>query len=101
MKTGTVALASIVSCIEDCCVTPCFGPLPPQVALVDTLSEIGVTADVFVGHSTGELACAYADGGLTAEQTVTCAYWRGRCIEVEDPPKGAMAAVGECRCLHC
>ncbi|KAH9378412.1 hypothetical protein HPB48_022388 [Haemaphysalis longicornis] len=65
-----------------------------QVALVDTLREIGITADAFVGHSTGEIACAYADGGLTAEQALLCAYWRGRCIEAEDPPKGAMAAVG-------
>ncbi|XP_077551457.1 fatty acid synthase-like [Haemaphysalis longicornis] len=65
-----------------------------QVALVDTLREMGITADAFVGHSTGEIACAYADGGLTAEQALLCAYWRGRCIQAEDPPKGAMAAVG-------
>ncbi|XP_075559836.1 fatty acid synthase-like [Dermacentor variabilis] len=65
-----------------------------QVALVDMLRAIGVHPDGILGHSAGETGCAYADGGFTAEQTVLCAYWRGRCVELEKPPKGAMAAVG-------
>ncbi|KAH7944592.1 hypothetical protein HPB52_021510 [Rhipicephalus sanguineus] len=66
-----------------------------QVALVDMLHAVGVRPDGIVGHSTGEMACAYADGCLTAEQTVLCAYWRGRCVEQGKLPKGAMAAVGK------
>ncbi|KAH7959339.1 hypothetical protein HPB49_010464 [Dermacentor silvarum] len=65
-----------------------------QVALVDVLFAVGLRPDGIVGHSLGEIACAYADGCLTAEQTVMCAYWRGRCVELGDLPKGSMAAVG-------
>ncbi|XP_061715319.1 fatty acid synthase-like isoform X2 [Cydia pomonella] len=65
-----------------------------QVALVDILNELGIHPDGIIGHSTGEIGCAYADGTLTAEQTVLCAYWRGRCTLDSVPASGAMAAVG-------
>jgi len=65
-----------------------------QVALVDVLKTVGVEAQGFVGHSVGELACAYADGGLTAQETVLAAYMRGKCITEAKLPHGAMAAVG-------
>jgi hypothetical protein len=42
----------------------------------------------------GELGCGYADGSLTAEETVLAAYWRGRCIKEAKLPPGGMAAVG-------
>ncbi|KAG0427270.1 hypothetical protein HPB47_025663 [Ixodes persulcatus] len=50
--------------------------------------------DGMVGHSLGEIGCGFADGGLTAEQAVLCAYWWGRCAELSNLPKGATAAVG-------
>ncbi|XP_063382180.1 fatty acid synthase-like [Cydia fagiglandana] len=65
-----------------------------QVALVDVLSELGIQPDGIIGHSVGEIGCAYADGTLTAEQTVLCAYWRGRCTLDSVPASGAMAAIG-------
>ncbi|KAK8766018.1 hypothetical protein V5799_007199 [Amblyomma americanum] len=65
-----------------------------QVALVDTLGAVGIQPDGLVGHSVGEIGCAYADGCLTAEQAVVCAYWRGHCIDMGKLPKGAMAATG-------
>ncbi|XP_075724817.1 fatty acid synthase-like isoform X2 [Rhipicephalus microplus] len=65
-----------------------------QVALVDVLRAMGLKPDGIVGHSVGEVGCAYADGGLTAAQAVLCSYWRGRCTEMENLPKGSMAAVG-------
>ncbi|WAR19700.1 FAS-like protein [Mya arenaria] len=65
-----------------------------QVAQVDMLRKMGVSPDGIVGHSVGELGCAYADGGLTAAETVLAAYWRGRCIQEANLPSGAMAAVG-------
>ena len=65
-----------------------------QVALVDSLSALGISPDGIVGHSVGELGCAYADGGLTAEETVLAAYWRGRCVQEARLPPGGMAAVG-------
>ena len=65
------------------------------MALVDVLRTLGIAPDGIVGHSLGEQACAYADGGLTAEETVLCAYWRGRCILEANLPAGSMAAVGK------
>ncbi|XP_077489974.1 fatty acid synthase-like [Amblyomma americanum] len=65
-----------------------------QVALVDTLRAVGIQPDGMVGHSVGEIGCAYADGCLTSEQAVLCAYRRGRCIDLANLPDGAMAAVG-------
>ncbi|XP_011311362.1 fatty acid synthase [Fopius arisanus] len=65
-----------------------------QVALVDVLAMLGINPDGIVGHSVGELGCAYADGTFTPEQTVLAAYWRGKSIVDSKLPPGAMAAVG-------
>ncbi|XP_060583977.1 fatty acid synthase-like [Ruditapes philippinarum] len=65
-----------------------------QVALVDVVTAMGIRPDGIVGHSVGELGCAYADGSLTAEETVLAAYWRGHCIQNAKLPPGGMAAVG-------
>lgn len=62
---------------------------------MDLLTSLGITPDGIVGHSAGELACAYADGCFTAEQTVLAAYWRGRSILESKLQRGAMAAVGK------
>ncbi|XP_039755412.1 fatty acid synthase [Pararge aegeria] len=65
-----------------------------QVALVDVLRAAGVRPDGIVGHSVGEIGCAYADETLTGEQAVLAAYWRGRSIVDAGLAPGAMAAVG-------
>lgn len=65
-----------------------------QVALVDVLRELGIRPDGILGHSVGEIGCAYADETLSAEQAVLAAYWRGRSIVDAKLAKGAMAAVG-------
>ncbi|XP_064637682.1 fatty acid synthase-like isoform X2 [Lineus longissimus] len=65
-----------------------------QVGLVDILRTIGMKPDGIVGHSVGELGCGYADGCLSAEETVLAAYWRGRCVQEAKLPPGGMAAVG-------
>ncbi|XP_039302621.1 fatty acid synthase [Solenopsis invicta] len=65
-----------------------------QVALVDILTSIGISPDGIVGHSVGELGCAYADGAFTPEQTVLAAYSRGKAIMDSKLELGAMAAVG-------
>lgn len=66
-----------------------------QVALVDVLRKMGIEPDGIVGHSVGELGCAYADGSLSGEEAVLAAYWRGHCIQQAQLPPGGMAAVGE------
>ncbi|XP_017858729.1 PREDICTED: fatty acid synthase [Drosophila arizonae] len=65
-----------------------------QVALTDLLTSLNIHPDGIVGHSVGELGCAYADGCFTPEQTVLAAYWRGKSILDTQLPKGKMAAVG-------
>lgn len=65
-----------------------------QVALTDVLNHVGINPDGMVGHSVGELGCAYADGCFTPEQTVLAAYWRGRSILDTQLIPGQMAAVG-------
>ncbi|GBN56586.1 Fatty acid synthase [Araneus ventricosus] len=65
-----------------------------QVALVDALNEIGISPDGIIGHSVGELGCAYADGSFTAEQTVLAAFWKGKAVEDSNLQTGAMAALG-------
>lgn len=65
-----------------------------QIALVDVLREMGIEPDGIVGHSVGELGCAYADGCFNHEQMLLSAYWRGKCVEEAQLPKGLMAAVG-------
>ncbi|XP_018303406.1 fatty acid synthase [Mycetomoellerius zeteki] len=65
-----------------------------QVALVDILTSIDIYPDGIVGHSVGELGCAYADGAFTPEQTVLAAYCRGKAIVESNLEPGAMAAVG-------
>lgn len=48
-----------------------------QVALVDLLKECGITFSAVVGHSSGEIAAAYAAGVLGATDAVLIAYYRG------------------------
>lgn len=54
----------------------------------------GITPDIVIGHSIGELGCAYADGCLTAEQTIKVAYYYGLAVLNTKNPLGAMALVG-------
>ncbi|GBN00720.1 Fatty acid synthase [Araneus ventricosus] len=65
-----------------------------QVALVDVLNEIGIIPDGIIGHSIGELGCAYVDGSLTADQILLVAYGRGKALEDSNLETGAMAALG-------
>ncbi|XP_044740687.1 fatty acid synthase-like [Chrysoperla carnea] len=62
-----------------------------QIGLVDVLRAIGIEADYMIGYSTGELACAYADNCLTAEQTILVAYYRGLALFDSKLIKGSMA----------
>jgi len=65
-----------------------------QIALVDVLTAIGISPDGIVGHSVGELGCAYVDGTFTLEQTILAAYYRGKAIVTTKLEPGAMVVVG-------
>ncbi|XP_004639517.1 fatty acid synthase [Octodon degus] len=65
-----------------------------QIALLDLLTSVGLKPDGIIGHSLGEVACAYADGCVSQEEAVLAAYWRGQCVKEASLPSGTMAAVG-------
>ncbi len=71
---------------------PCLTAI--QIALVDILNLAGLKPDFLIGHSVGEIACAYADGKLTREQAMRVSYWRGRSMLETKVKAGAMAYVG-------
>lgn len=48
-----------------------------QIGLVDLLTSVGIIPDYIIGHSVGELGCAYADGCFTTEEMILAAYSRG------------------------
>ena len=69
-----------------------------QIALVDLLSTWNVTPTAVVGHSSGEIAAAYAAGALSLPDCMLIAYHRGFLAESlkerrPDRP-GGMLAVG-------
>ncbi|GBP51813.1 Fatty acid synthase [Eumeta japonica] len=65
-----------------------------QIGLTDVLRELNVVPDNIIGHSVGELGCAYADGCFTAEEMILSAYSRGLVSVKTSFIRGAMAAVG-------
>ncbi|KAH8295236.1 hypothetical protein KR018_009015 [Drosophila ironensis] len=65
-----------------------------QIGLTDVLRSLNLEPDYIIGHSVGELGCAYADGGLTLQQMILAAYYRGRVSLDLDKITGSMAAVG-------
>lgn len=58
------------------------------------MKSIDIFPDGIIGHSVGELGCAYADGCFTAEQMILAAYARGRASIEVDLIDGMMAAIG-------
>lgn len=62
--------------------------------MVDLITSVGIVPDNIIGHSVGELGCAYADGCFTAEQMILSAYSRGLASIETKVIYGSMAAVG-------
>ncbi|KAG5667645.1 hypothetical protein PVAND_015619 [Polypedilum vanderplanki] len=65
-----------------------------QIGLTNIMNAIGLKPDFVIGHSVGELGCAYADNCLTEEEMILCAYSRGMASLESKVIYGAMAAVG-------
>ena len=67
-----------------------------QIGLVETLRSWNVKPDIVLGHSSGEIAAAYAAGALTKRSAIVVSYHRGfvakRCKEMLKT-NGAMLAV--------
>ncbi|KAL6694280.1 hypothetical protein J3F84DRAFT_395947 [Trichoderma pleuroticola] len=69
-----------------------------QVVLVDLLQSAGISFSAVVGHSSGEIAAAYAAGFFSADDAVRIAYYRGLHARLagnaSTGQSGAMIAVG-------
>ncbi|KAI1635007.1 ketoacyl-synt-domain-containing protein [Biscogniauxia mediterranea] len=64
-----------------------------QISLVDLFALWGVVPQVSVGHSSGEIAAAYAAGLVSAPEAILAAYCRGFAVQARSGP-GSMLAVG-------
>ena len=71
-----------------------------QIALVELLDAFSIVPHQVIGHSSGEIAAAFATGALSREDAWKVAYYRGFCaanIPKGEPPNdddGMMMAVG-------
>jgi acyl transferase domain-containing protein len=72
-----------------------------QLGLVELLRDFGIQPAAVTGHSSGEVAAAFAAGALTLAEAMACTYYRGlinaehiAVAEVNDAMKGGMLAVG-------
>ncbi|KAL8810346.1 MAG: hypothetical protein Q9200_002647 [Gallowayella weberi] len=69
-----------------------------QLAILDLLTQWGIKPSAIVGHSSGEMAAAYAAGILSFENTIVAAYYRGlymsNSVEGMESKPGSMMAVG-------
>ena len=64
-----------------------------QIAMVDLLASWSIRPVAVVGHSSGEIAAAYASGHITAAEGIMTAHYRGQAVS-KNKRKGAMLAVG-------
>lgn len=65
-----------------------------QIGLTNLLKALKIIPDKIIGHSVGELGCAYADETLSLEETILSAYSRGMAINEVPREQMAMAAIG-------
>ncbi|KAG9512424.1 putative polyketide synthase, partial [Aureobasidium melanogenum] len=70
-----------------------------QIALTMLLSSWGIHPAAVVGHSSGEIGCAFAAGIIGLEDAMKIAYYRGQCMlslkkKAVGKPQGTMMAVG-------
>lgn len=68
-----------------------------QIGLVDLMKVAGIDFHGVVGHSSGEIAAAYAAGYLSARDAIRIAYYRGSLSHLASSPtgqSGKMMAVG-------
>jgi len=64
-----------------------------QIALIDVIRSWGITPTLVLGHSSGEMAAAYASGSITAEGAMAAATFRGTSHKTGSR-NGSMAAIG-------
>ncbi|KAI1141666.1 putative polyketide synthase [Hypoxylon sp. FL0543] len=69
-----------------------------QIALIDLLAEWHIRPSTVIGHSSGEIAAAYAAGFISCREAILLAYYRGIAVSMRkdqsDARPGAMVGVG-------
>lgn len=66
-----------------------------QIALTDVLNSLGVRPSAVLGHSSGEIAAAYAAGALSQNMALKVSYHRSLVVNtLVQNRQGAMLAVG-------
>ncbi|KFA71222.1 hypothetical protein S40288_03866 [Stachybotrys chartarum IBT 40288] len=92
LSTGATSRLSEASIAQPLCTAV-------QILIVDALALANIRFDIVVGHSSGEIAAAYAAGFLSARDAMIIAYFRGVYSDRAESPngpsmKGGMLAVG-------
>ncbi|KAI1321024.1 putative polyketide synthase [Xylariaceae sp. FL0255] len=64
-----------------------------QIGIVNVLRAWNIYPSATIGHSSGEIAAAYASGLVSAHQAIMVAYLRGRAVK-KAKLRGAMLAAG-------
>jgi hybrid polyketide synthase/nonribosomal peptide synthetase ACE1 len=68
-----------------------------QILLVEILRAAGIRFSTVVGHSSGEIAAAYAAGHLSSKDAIRIAYYRGVHLPLvggKNGERGSMVAIG-------
>lgn len=86
-KPEKLSRVSLAELSQPCCTAV-------QIAIVDMLSEWGVKPSAVIGHSSGEIAAAYASGAISAATAIQIAYFRGMVVAMDPSVRGGMVAVG-------
>ncbi|CCC12736.1 PKS4 [Sordaria macrospora] len=64
-----------------------------QIALIDLLAHLGITFHTVVGHSSGEIAAAYAAGKLSARDSILISYYRGKYAHLASGAEGQLGGM--------
>ncbi|KNG88285.1 hypothetical protein ANOM_002507 [Aspergillus nomiae NRRL 13137] len=64
-----------------------------QIGVVNLLAAWGIRPASVVGHSSGEIAAAYAAGAISARSAIILAYYRGKLAQAQKGT-GGMASIG-------
>ncbi|KAI1497898.1 hypothetical protein F5X99DRAFT_395284 [Biscogniauxia marginata] len=68
-----------------------------QIGLIDVMKSLNIGFHTVIGHSSGEIAAAYAAGRLSARDAILISYYRGLFAHLASGPegqKGGMLAAG-------
>ncbi|KAG7285000.1 hypothetical protein NEMBOFW57_009618 [Staphylotrichum longicolle] len=68
-----------------------------QLALIELLRHLGITFHTVIGHSSGEIAAAYAAGKISLRDAILISHYRGLGVHMacgENGVKGGMLAAG-------